>query len=128
VNPLTTCCLSLRVGGRIDHEPCTLDDRAGAAGVVGLDGMQLLWNTPLRRLKMAFFAHNKSGGDDAEAKSPLLQPLLPPEPTAVLGQYDWGSCAVVGNSGGLTVGAAYGAAIDSHATVLRLNQVRSPGL
>eukprot|EP00873_Tetraselmis_striata_P002128 jgi/Tetstr1/422392/TSEL_013231.t1 len=57
-------------------------------------------------------------GQDVHNKSVSL---LPPAFSSVVDSFAWGSCAVVGNGGGLTL-ANFGSAVDSHDIVMRTNQ------
>eukprot|EP00241_Pyramimonas_parkeae_P002246 CAMPEP_0114246024 /NCGR_PEP_ID=MMETSP0058-20121206/12227_1 /TAXON_ID=36894 /ORGANISM="Pyramimonas parkeae, CCMP726" /LENGTH=447 /DNA_ID=CAMNT_0001359153 /DNA_START=499 /DNA_END=1842 /DNA_ORIENTATION=- len=78
------------------------------------------WNKPEKRLTSAFFAHNSSH-DNADTNK-QLELLIPPDAQTVLQSFNWSTCALVGNSGSLTVGNAYGKLIDDHGVVVRLNQ------
>jgi hypothetical protein len=53
--------------------------------------------------------------------------LLPRDLAATLAAHRWRTCAVVGNSGALTEGVAWGGAIDQHDVVLRINQAPTVG-
>eukprot|EP00854_Cymbomonas_tetramitiformis_P009027 gene9027-10697_t len=52
----------------------------------------------------------------------LPKAVLPPEGAKPLNSYKWESCAMVGNSGTLMHGRAYGSLINAHDVVMRINQ------
>mmetsp|Transcript_9634 Transcript_9634/g.19981 ORF Transcript_9634/g.19981 Transcript_9634/m.19981 type:complete len:384 (-) Transcript_9634:310-1461(-) len=51
---------------------------------------------------------------------------LPPDALAIASRYKWRTCAVVGNSGTL-LDSHYGASIDKHDVVIRMNQAPTKG-
>eukprot|EP00899_Mesostigma_viride_P022277 jgi/Mesvir1/3233/Mv16376-RA.1 len=55
-----------------------------------------------------------------------LSSILPESADAAFAPYTWGTCAVVGNSGGL-LGAKLGPMIDAHDMVVRINQAPTRG-
>eukprot|EP00899_Mesostigma_viride_P022439 jgi/Mesvir1/337/Mv22743-RA.3 len=57
---------------------------------------------------------------------PDLWGVLPASSGESMHPYNWSSCAVVGNSGAL-LGARYGADIDGHSAVFRVNQAPTKG-
>ncbi|KAK3234038.1 hypothetical protein CYMTET_55698 [Cymbomonas tetramitiformis] len=92
-----------------------------------VEEMNTLWNKRSKRLSMPFFSSNdkshkeeEEGGEEQEAKP--LADLYPNNTSEVLGRYSWKTCALIGNSAGLTIGPNYGAAIEGHDQVIRLNQ------
>jgi len=81
------------------------------------------WGNQRNKSSHQFFSHSDT--DDAGEK--LLASYLPETPQPVLRSYSWKSCALVGNSAGLSVGRPYGSFIDSHSMVVRINQAPTRG-
>ena len=64
----------------------------------------------------------KNGRPNEHFKNNFLLPMRSfPDDLSILSEFQFSSCAVVGSSGSL-LNTTFGAAIDSHATVVRINQ------